>query len=131
MFKRLFRYIKGYNSMNESLAMAAPVTTEVTAGTATNTYQMCFYIGDDHQASPPTPADPLVTIQDRPQSTVFTRTVGGYLRKDEDWLTEAGRLNELLKAGGETVSHEHMYWVGYDAPFKFWHRRNEVWLLKD
>ncbi|XP_037802577.1 heme-binding protein 1-like [Penaeus monodon] len=131
MFKRLYKYIRGNNNMHERLAMAAPVTTQVTTGDATNTYEMCFYIGEDHQASPPAPNDQLVTIQDRPQITVFTRTVGGYMRDDEDWLTEAARLAQILEAGGETVSHADMYWVGYDAPFKFWHRRNEVWLLKN
>ncbi|XP_069973220.1 heme-binding protein 1 isoform X1 [Penaeus vannamei] len=131
MFKRLYRYIRGNNDMQERLAMGAPVTTQVTMGEFSNAYEMCFYIGEDHQASPPAPNDQLVTIEDRPQITVFTRTVGGYMHDDEDWLTEAARLAQVVEAGGEAVSHDDMYWVGYDPPFKFWHRRNEVWLLKN
>ncbi|ROT75805.1 Heme-binding protein 2 [Penaeus vannamei] len=192
MFWKLFRYISGNNNrVQQEIEMTIPVSTEYTAGTTTNKYEMCFYIGAVHQDDPArpqtkmtvggymnddedwleeanrlaelieangetvslshmywvgydapfkfwnrrnepaTPADQNVSLQDRPEMTVLTRTVGGYMNDDEDWLEEANRLAELIEANGETVSLSHMYWVGYDAPFKFWNRRNEVWFVKN
>ncbi|MDK2413266.1 heme-binding protein, partial [Aphanizomenon sp. 202] len=124
MFWKLFRYISGNNNKKQEIEMTIPVSTEYTAGTTTNKYEMCFYIGAVHQDDPATPADQHVSLKDRPEMTVLTRTVGGYMNDDEDWLEEANRLAELIEANGETVSLSHMYWVGYDAPFKFWNRRN-------
>ncbi|XP_042872142.1 heme-binding protein 1-like [Penaeus japonicus] len=132
MFWKLFRYISGDNDRSEKIDMTIPVTTEFTKGGATNQYEMCFYIGLEHQSNPAIPTDAQVTIQERPQLTVLTRTIGGYVEDDEEWLEEASRLAEIIKANnGETVSLSHMYWVGYDAPFKFWNRRNEVWFIKN
>ncbi|XP_069973224.1 heme-binding protein 1-like [Penaeus vannamei] len=131
MFWKLFRYISGNNNKKQEIEMTIPVSTEYTAGTTTNKYEMCFYIGAVHQDDPATPADQNVSLQDRPEMTVLTRTVGGYMNDDEDWLEEANRLAELIEANGESVSLSHMYWVGYDAPFKFWNRRNEVWFVKN
>ncbi|XP_047479609.1 heme-binding protein 2-like [Penaeus chinensis] len=131
LFWNLFRYISGDNNSQQKIEMTIPVTTEYTKGTATNTYEMCFYIGAEHQDDPATPTEQKVTLQDRPEMTVLTRTVGGYMDDDEDWLEEARRLADIINANGETVSLSHMYWVGYDAPFKFWNRRNEVWFVKN
>lgn len=54
--------------------MTIPVSTEYTAGTTTNKYEMCFYIGAVHQDDPATPADQNVSLQDRPEMTVLTRS---------------------------------------------------------
>lgn len=58
---------------------------------------------------------PLWGIQTQAISTckhAFThRTIGGYVEDDEEWLEEASRLAEIIKANnGETVSLSHMYW---------------------
>ncbi|XP_066977306.1 heme-binding protein 1-like [Macrobrachium rosenbergii] len=128
MFMKLFRYISGQNERSESIPMTVPVTTEYTHGdSGTNTYTMCFFIGEDHQADPPKPEDETVFIEDRPALTIYTRTVGGYMRTESRWMDEAARLAGFLQDEGTSVSLNHMYWVGYDAPFKFWNRRNEVW----
>jgi len=131
LFWRLFQYIDGTNSRSQKIPMTVPVSTEYTAGTTTNTYQMCFYIGAEHQDNPPTPTNTQVTIVTRPQMTVLTRTVGGRFNNDEEWLQEATRLSGVIQANGETVTLNHMYWVGYDAPYKLFGRRNEVWFPKN
>lgn len=59
----------------EKIDMTIPVTTEFTKGGATNQYEMCFYIGLEHQSNPAIPTDAQVTIQERPQLTVLTRSV--------------------------------------------------------
>lgn len=128
MFMKLFRYITGGNVRGQSIDMTAPVTTEYKHGDqGTNTYSMCFYIGQEHQANPPEPTEENVFLQDRPAMTIYTRTVGGYMSNEADWMDEAARLAGFVQEDGKSVSLRHMYWVGYDAPFKFWNRRNEVW----
>ncbi|KAK7082736.1 Heme-binding protein 2 [Halocaridina rubra] len=128
MFMKLFRYITGQNDRNEDIPMTVPVTTEYTHGNnRDNVYTMCFFIGDAHQANPPTPTEDSVFLQDRAAMTVYTRTVGGYMRSESQWMDEAARLAGFVQEKGISVSLTHMYWVGYDAPFKFWNRRNEVW----
>lgn len=62
--------------------MTVPVTTEYTEGTTTNKYQMCFYIGAEHQDDPATPTEQQVTIQQRPEMTVLTRSVQSDLGKN-------------------------------------------------
>jgi len=129
MFWKLFTYIQGSNNRDQNIDMTVPVTREYTVNGPTKTYEMCFYIGAEHQDDPATPNDAQVVVRDRPTINVYTRTVGGYLTEDEDWLQEANRLKELIEATGRNVNMNHMYWVGYDAPTKFFNRRNEVWFL--
>ncbi|KAG7167954.1 Heme-binding protein 2-like 3 [Homarus americanus] len=112
----------------EEMSMTIPVTTEFTLRSPTDkSYTMCFYLGRQHQTNPPTPTNAQVFIQNRPFLKVFTRTVGGYVESESEWMDEAGRLAAIIQENGQTVSLNHMYWVGYDAPLKFWYRRNEVW----
>lgn len=128
LFWRLFQYISGHNHNSEYIAMTVPVTTEFTIQSASDkTYTMCYYLGLQHQDDPPAPLNSQVFIQERPQMTVLTRTVGGYLTSESDWMEEAGKLAAVIQENGETVSLNHMYWAGYDSPWKFWSRRNEVW----
>ena len=35
--------------------------------------EMCFFIGEEHQANPPTPTNPDVYIQARPEMRIVTR----------------------------------------------------------
>ncbi|XP_042223712.1 heme-binding protein 1-like [Homarus americanus] len=128
LFWRLFKYISGENRGKEEMSMTIPVTTEFTLRSPTDkSYTMCFYLGRQHQTNPPTPTNAQVFIQNRPFLKVFTRTVGGYVESESEWMDEAGRLAAIIQENGQTVSLNHMYWVGYDAPLKFWYRRNEVW----
>nr|XP_027213370.1 heme-binding protein 1-like [Penaeus vannamei]XP_027213371.1 heme-binding protein 1-like [Penaeus vannamei]XP_027213372.1 heme-binding protein 1-like [Penaeus vannamei]XP_027213373.1 heme-binding protein 1-like [Penaeus vannamei] len=110
--------------------MTVPVTTEFTALREMNSFKMCFFIPEKFQNNPPTPTNAKIAVTLRPEITVFTRTVGGYMTTASDWLSEAASLSELVEADGIKVSLVHMFWVGYDAPLKFWNRRNEVWFPK-
>ncbi|XP_069973226.1 heme-binding protein 1 isoform X2 [Penaeus vannamei] len=130
LFWRLFRYIDGENVQEVKIPMTVPVTTEFTALREMNSFKMCFFIPEKFQNNPPTPTNAKIAVTLRPEITVFTRTVGGYMTTASDWLSEAASLSELVEADGIKVSLVHMFWVGYDAPLKFWNRRNEVWFPK-
>ncbi|CAL4186977.1 unnamed protein product, partial [Meganyctiphanes norvegica] len=112
-----------------------PVSTQVTPAATGDVaaYRMCFFIGQEHQANPAQPSDSAVFIEERPATNIFTRTVGGYLDSDDNsrWLAEAATVRGFLDSMGESYDTNTMWWVGYDAPWKFWSRRNEVWFKKN
>ncbi|XP_063606188.1 heme-binding protein 1-like [Penaeus indicus] len=130
LFWRLFRYIDGENLAEVKIPMTVPVTTEFTANREQDSYKMCFFVPEQMQENPPTPTNAKIVIDLRPEMTVFTRTVGGYMVTTSDWLSEAANLSELVEDDGIKVSLVHMFWAGYDAPLKYWWRRNEVWFPK-
>ncbi|XP_066947504.1 heme-binding protein 2-like [Macrobrachium rosenbergii] len=131
MFWRLYKYFSGLNEEGTFIYMTVPVTTEYRVlDTTMNQYTMCFYLDEKHQSSPPTPQDSEVFVENRGELVILTRTVGGYFETQEHWLEEAGKLAAVITSNGEKVSLAHQYWAGYDAPLKFWNRRNEVWFLK-
>jgi len=125
LFWRLFKYIDGLNADNSKIAMTVPVTTEVKTNGDEMEMEMCFYISPDHQANPPAPTNPEVYIT-QAERTIYTRTIGGYMNQ-EKWAREAEQLNEILGGMGLTFNTDRYWKVGYDAPYKFWNRRNEVW----
>ncbi|XP_050729809.1 heme-binding protein 2-like [Eriocheir sinensis] len=131
LFWPLFNFISGTNDRKEEIPMTTPVTTEFKVrGPSDKSYEMCFFLGAAHQDNPPRPQPSTgLYIKDRPEMRVLTRTVGGYLTHEENWVEEAGKLAAILQENGKTVNLSHMYWVGYDSPMKFWNRRNEIWFL--
>ncbi|KAK7082735.1 hypothetical protein SK128_007303 [Halocaridina rubra] len=132
MFLKLFRYVTGQNSERRVMAYVIPATLEYTNGkNGINTYVLCLFIEKAHQAHPPEPIDESVFIENRPPLTIYTRTVGGYVISESQWIDEGARLSGYLQHEGISFSLNHMYWVSYDFTFKFWNRRNEVWFAKE
>ncbi|XP_071537969.1 heme-binding protein 2-like [Panulirus ornatus] len=133
-FFALFRYITGSNEQDLEIPMTAPVTMLLKKeSSGMKRFQMCFYLPEAHQVSPPLPTNAEVYIEDRPSMTVFTRTFGGFARRKSVWENEAKQLqNVLLKAGEANVDFSSFYSAGYNSPMKFENRRNEVWfMMKD
>merc|ERR1719362_2280761 len=130
MFMKLFRYISGVNKEQEEVEMTVPVLSrmKLLADGMVNK-QMCFYLNKKHQATPPTPTDPAVKIEQNKEFTVYVHTFGGYAMSDSVNLREAMRFAEVLKNAGEEVDTDLFYTAGYDSPMKFWNRRNEVMYL--
>ena len=46
------------------------------------------------------------------------------------WKKELEELDKLIEAKDLKVDKSHFYENSYDAPFKMWNRRNEVWRVK-
>ncbi len=75
------------------------------------------------------PSDEAVRIENKPEIEIATIRFGGFASVD-DWIN---KRDELIKAlGDESSKYDivNMVTAGYDAPFKFFNRRNEVWLMK-
>lgn len=133
MFWRLFNYISGENEAKSKIAMTVPVSTWVslTPDGKEEFREMAFFLGQDQQASPLKPTNEKVYLRERPGVTVFTRTIGGYV-KDRKWAEEAEEVKAMIKKNCPDVQIEESGYFqnGYDAPMKFVNRRNEVWWVK-
>jgi len=129
-FGALFRYITGSNVDATNIPMTAPVTMEKASSYGE---RMCFWINAAHQAAPPAPTDSNTYIQNRPDMTVYTRRFGGYAKRESTWAAEAEQLKAGLQQVGEdnAVDLTTFYRAGYDSPFQFIDRRNEVWYVKN
>jgi len=68
----------------------------------------------------------------RPEMTVFVKTFGGFA-KDKDWREQKEQLLASLEGHPDysRINTTEYYWNSHDAPFKFWNRKNEVFLVKN
>jgi len=130
MFRKLFRYISGANDQKEKIPMTSPVFN-VMKPRANNmmTKVMCFYLDKAHQANPPKPTDPTVTIKRTKNFKVYVHTFGGYVMKDSVNVRKAKEFLKMLNNAGMEVNTSQFYTAGYDSPMKWWNRRNEVMYL--
>jgi len=133
-FMKLFGYISGANEDEAKISMTVPVSTKVTTlaekDGPVQREEMGFYVPGSHQEAPPNPKGE-VTIVTRPEMTVFVRTFGGFA-KDKDWEEQREQLMASLRGREDfdAVNTKEYFRQGFDAPFKFWNRKNEVFLVK-
>ncbi|KAK4023813.1 hypothetical protein OUZ56_009212 [Daphnia magna] len=132
MFWKLFNYISGQNSKQIKIPMTAPVTVFIEPGSGPNcesTFTMAFYIPSEFQEDTPEPTADDVSIEERPEFKVLTRTYGGF---SNDRVTKQEHINlftSLSEEDKQLVDQSApYYYAGYDPPFKLFFRRNEVWM---
>jgi len=130
VFLGLFAYINGENDKGINMGMSTPVSIYYDNRGSSQLFEACFYVHPSQQNNPPEPTNNNVFIRTRPSMTVYTREFGGFATDQSDWLSEARKLTRMVEAAGKSVQTDVMFWNAYDAPVKFWNRRNEVWLLK-
>jgi len=132
MFFKLFAYISGANSQGVKIDMTAPVITKVIHGAQPNdksTFVEHFMLARSQWAAPLTPTDAQVFIQDIPQMDVFVRSFGGY-PEEKDYADNARALAKEVLTAGYSLEDKYFYEAGYDNPYQFQNRHNEVWLVK-
>merc|ERR1712215_92746 len=133
-FMTLFGYITGANETGSKISMTVPVstkvTTEKTEGKVVTKEEMGFYVPSEFQDSAPNPKD-NVKIVTRPDMVAFVREFGGFA-KDKDWKEQRDQLKQDLESRNDfkEIDFEVYYRQGFDAPFKFWGRKNEVFFVK-
>ncbi|KAK2717127.1 hypothetical protein QYM36_007311 [Artemia franciscana] len=133
LFRTLFNYIDGGNEAGVVVPMTAPVTTLIIPGEGPNckqTFRMSFFVPEEFQESPPVPTNQAVYIEDRPEIELYSRQFSGYA-SENDFITEGYSLYQLLEADAVAdAQYAPWYMVGYNSPYDFVNRRNEVWFLR-
>ena len=118
-FGKLFQYISGKNDKNKKIAMTAPVYMDEKGK------EMAFVLPSLYNdiEVPESTRDDVTTHTTKPMY-VASLTYGGYsnsekVKKHKNTLIYTLKKSEIATIGKLKI-------LGYDAPFKFYNRRNEV-----
>lgn len=120
-FRKLAGYIFGGNDQKKSISMTTPVRMELGAKGSS----MSFVMPEKYAATDlPKPRDASVHIVKSSPQYVAVIGFGGYAN-DEKINEKRDELLRLLKEKGIKVAGESTF-LGYNAPYQFWGRKNEV-----
>lgn len=119
-FRRVAGYIFGGNEKGQKIAMTSPVIMEMGEQT-----EMAFVMPKQYDFDAlPNPSNPQVKIAKQQERTLAVLRFGGY--SDDAKISEkAQELRELLQKEGIAFKDQLIY-MGYNAPWDFIGRRNEV-----
>lgn len=120
-FKKLAGYIFGGNEQGKSISMTAPVRMEL----GSTGSSMSFVMPEKYkEADLPKPKDSSVHIVKSSPQYVAVVSFGGYA-DDEKIREKRDFLLKLIQKKGIKVAGSYSF-LGYNAPFQFWSRKNEV-----
>jgi len=126
---RLFRYIKGANDRKQKIKMTVPVINKK-QHKSSSASEMSFFIPFAQQANAPKPTASDVYIQKLQSLCVYVRSFGGWMKFNEQ-KNKKKLKNALNKDGlGNSYRKDYYYTAGYDSPWKFLDRHNEIWFIK-
>lgn len=132
-FWSLFNYISGKNSNKEKIAMSAPVLMKYsgkTPFTSEETFgSMSFFLGYKFQEDglAPEPTENGVSINKLPSKKYGVISYSGY-SNEKDQIDNLVKLGTYLSSQGIKYVNDYYFNAGYDAPYKFWNRHNEMWV---
>ena len=132
MFKKLFRYIIGVNSLSAEISMTKPVSNKIhIMEKDQHEHEMCFWLGSPWQDKElPLPIDKDVYIQKRETMEVYVRRFGGWAMSNDDWMSQRAKLIKSLSNHPDADVDGEFYTAGFDSPWAEGERRNEVWIPK-
>jgi hypothetical protein len=120
-FKKLAGYIFGGNDQGKSISMTAPVRMELSEKGSS----MSFVMPEKYKETDlPKPKDASVHIVKSSSQYVAVIGFGGYAN-DEKIKERRDFLLKLIQDKGIQVAGPYTF-LGYNAPFQFWGRKNEV-----
>ena len=120
-FNKLAKFIFGGNQEKESISMTAPVIMRFTDKGSS----MSFVMPQKYNEKPlPTPNDTQIEIK-KSQSGYFAAISFGGYANDEKIEIYRDQLSGMLKKRN-IARKEGFYFLGYNAPFQFIGRTNEV-----
>jgi hypothetical protein len=120
-FRKLSGYIFGGNKANAKISMTSPVQMDVNDSVSTMSFVMPSAYTKE---TLPKPNDPNVQIKNTPDEYVAVIRFGGYA-SDKNLKFYSEKLKNLLKENG-IISFGNYRFLGYNPPFQFIGRRNEI-----
>jgi len=120
-FRKLASFIFGGNNANKNIAMTTPVHMDINDSLSSMSFVMPANYNKDNL---PKPNDTSITIKTTTEDYVAAIRFGGYAN-NEDIKTYATKLESALKASGIEY-YGNFRFLGYNAPYQFWGRRNEI-----
>lgn len=120
-FRQLANYIFGGNREKKKMAMTAPVHMRLSQQGSS----MSFVMSPDIPIQKlPTPLQSNIKLETSPAEYAAAIKFGGYA-SDKDVRTYSDKLDTILQQQG--IRHlGNFRYLGYDAPYRFFGRRNEV-----
>lgn len=118
-FRKLFKYISGSNESNLKIAMTKPVHMEKVEGKN----KMSFVLPSGIE-TPPSPTNENIRIIQSKEAYFAAIRYGGYSN-----ISMAKYYTSLLKESLENnkiVVIGNPIFLGYNSPYKFFNRRNEI-----
>ena len=120
-FKKLASFIFGGNQSNKNIAMTTPVHMNINDSQSS----MSFVMTSDYtRANLPLPNDSSITIETTAAEYVAAIEFGGYA-DDAAIKKNVAKLESALKSSGVDYFGPFRF-LGYNAPYQFWRRRNEI-----
>jgi len=120
-FRKLAGYIFGGNQAKKNIAMTSPVHLDINDSLSTMSFVMPAIYNKDN-LSPPN--DSSIHIHSTSEEYVAAIQFGGYAN-DEKIKKYTAKLETVLKDRGIEYYGSFRF-LGYNAPFKFWGRKNEI-----
>jgi hypothetical protein len=120
-FRKLAGYIFGGNEAKTKISMTSPVQMDINDSVSTMSFVMPSAYTKE---TLPKPNDTNVRIKNTEDEYVAVIRFGGYA-SDEDLKFYSEKLQNLLKENGIT-SYGNYRFLGYNPPFQFIGRRNEI-----
>ncbi len=130
-FWSLFNYISGKNSNKEKIEMSAPVlmkfSSKIPFSSEESYGSMSFFLGYKFQEDglAPEPTENEVYLNKLPSKKYAVISYSGY-SNEKDQLVNLVKLGTYLSRNGFIYVNEYYFYAGYDAPYKFWNRHNEI-----
>jgi SOUL heme-binding protein len=129
-FNKLAGYIFGGNNDNKQIAMTSPVHMNINDSASTMSFVMPSKYDETNL---PKPKNSEVVISTTSSEYVAAITFGGYA-SDADIKQYTDKLEKALKMASISY-YGHFRFLGYNAPFQFFNRKNEIiisvnWPLK-
>lgn len=120
-FRKLASFIFGGNQDNKNISMTSPVHMDINDSLSSMSFVMPANYNKDNL---PKPNDTSVILKTTAEEYVAAIRFGGYAN-DEEIKMYAAKLESALKAEGIEYFGNFRF-LGYNAPFQFWGRKNEI-----
>jgi len=120
-FRKLASFIFGGNKDDKNIAMTTPVHMDINESQSSMSFVMPANYNKENL---PKPNDSAIFITKTEEEHVAAIRFGGYANDDKIKIYADKLETELNKNGIEYFGN--FRFLGYNAPYQFWGRRNEI-----